>query len=53
MAGDEAVRFDAALKQAGLKLDRHDKAAALRVFSSLERAALLLRAEEAVPDEPR
>ncbi|MFD1797365.1 hypothetical protein ACFSC1_15380 [Paracoccus aurantiacus] len=53
MAGEEQGRFDAALKQAGLKLDARDKAAALRVFLSLERAALLLKAEEAVPDEPR
>lgn len=52
MPEDAAARFDAALKQAGLGLDERDKAAALRVFIGLERAALLLKAEEAVPDEP-
>lgn len=51
MAGDAQARFDAALKRAGLVLDPRDRAAALRVFASLEAAALLLKAEDA--DAPR
>lgn len=53
MPEDAAARFDAALKQAEMTLDQRDRAAALRVFVSLERAAQLLQAEEAVSDAPR
>lgn len=53
MADDAQSLFDVALKQAGLALDARDRAAAFRVFVSLERAALLLRTEDALRDAPR
>lgn len=50
MATREAARFETALKAANLSLDERDKAAALRVFVSLEQACKALKSAER-PDE--
>lgn len=53
MARTAAARFDKGLKEQGLDMDARDRAAALRVFASLERACDLLKTTGQGDDQPR
>lgn len=53
MVKTAAARFDRALKDQGLNLDARDRAAALRVFDSLDRACDLLKTKGQGDDQPR
>ncbi len=48
-ASGDMARFETALPDAQLALDARDKAAALRVFLALEKAAALLKADTDAP----